>query len=391
MPPKRYIRPRPRARRASSQQKVTQAPSQQVLPVAKHQRPPIFSLTSESQTSASKSIQQPEPTPGHGTFGSSSRLPPQKPSASQIQRIKVEDTALKGYASSSTHSIVNPPYRPTTNTLTSDQHEVLLRHRFSTPTIHTLISIPYAASPNIILQKACLASEINSHTLLPAEKALFSTLNAAATTIWPVALSTPTLAWHKAFLIAQNHPSGKSWLYIPRITPKDRNGLGNESKQITCLIRRILRCAADLAALRHDGVTVRHALELSRSIAAGAWEGATHELQQVKDVGPKKIEMLQAAGISTVRALADMEFYNVDRILKRNPPFGSGLIMQLKHFPRLKMTVRFERWAANSDIPAIDSLPEKARSTRPGQRLAIVRARVRCLNVEVPLWKGKTH
>ncbi|CRK44440.1 hypothetical protein BN1723_016340, partial [Verticillium longisporum] len=150
------------------------------------------------------------------------------------------------------------------------------------------------------------------------------------------------------------------------------------SLHITSLIRRILRCAADLAALRHDGVTVRRALELSRSIAAGAWECDTHELQQVANIGPKKFEMLEAAGILTVRALADTEFYNIDRILKRNPPFGMNTVLLLKAFPRLLMKARFERWAANSDMPAIDALPEKVvRALAPGLRLAIV-----CVSVE---------
>ncbi|KAM0331318.1 hypothetical protein ACHAQA_002988 [Verticillium albo-atrum] len=232
---------------------------------------------------------------------------------------------------------------------------------------------------------------MTSHPLLPAEKALFSTLNGKPTTVWPIAVSTPTEPWHKAFLIAQNHPSGRSWLYISRIATKDRNNLSTEQAQMTPLIRRILRCAADLAALHHDGVTVRHALELSRSIAAGTWEGETHELQQVKAVGPKTIDVLQAAGISTVRALADLEFYHIERILRRNPPFGFNLLKQLRNFPRLAMKVRFERWAANSDLPAIDALPEKVRRAVPGQRLAIVRVQVRCLNDEIPTWRDKVH
>ncbi|EEY23955.1 conserved hypothetical protein [Verticillium alfalfae VaMs.102] len=102
--------------------------------------------------------------------------------------------------------------------------------------------------------------------------------------------------------------------------------------------------------------------------------------------------MLEAAGISPVRALADTEFYNIDRILKRNPPFGMNTVLQLKAFPRLLLKARFERWAAKSDMPAIDALPEKVvRALAPGLRLAIVRARLRCLNDDMPLWREKVH
>ncbi|KAG7109793.1 hypothetical protein HYQ45_017802 [Verticillium longisporum] len=372
MPPKRYVPPRPRAHRTGSHTN-SEAFSQPQVPAVKHQQPLPFGRLSGSEPSASGIVQQ-------GTSKPHPSFPPttQKPEAPPSKRLKVGDTNTAEDPSSSTGRTALDLAKPTANTLTSDQHEILLRHRLSAPTIHTLVSIPCAAPPNIILQKACLATEINSHPLLPGEKALFSTLNAAATTIWPIALSTPTLAWHKAFLIAQNHPTGRSWLYIPRITPRDRAALGEESKHITSLIRRILRCAADLAALRHDGVTVRRALELSRSIAAGAWEGDTHELQQVANIGPKKIEMLEAAGISTVRALADTEFYNIDRILKRNPPFGMNTVLLLRAFPRLLLKARFERWAAASDMPAIDALPEKVvRALAPGLRLAIV-----CVSVE---------
>ncbi|CRK27656.1 hypothetical protein BN1708_014893 [Verticillium longisporum] len=373
MPPKRYVPPRPRAHRTGSQTNSAEASSQAQVPAVKHQQPFPFGRLSGSEPSTSGIVQQGTSMP-HPSF------PPtlQKPGAPPSKRLKVGDTNTVDDPSSSTGRTARHLAKPTANTLTSDQHEILLRHRLSALTIHTLVSIPCAASPNVILQKACLATEINSHPLLPGEKALFSTLNAAATTIWPIALSTPTLAGHKAFLIAQNHPTGRSWLYIPRITPRDRTALGEESKHITSLIRRILRCAADLAALRHDGVTVRRALELSRSIAAGAWECDTHELQQVANIGPKKFEMLEAAGILTVRALADTEFYNIDRILKRNPPFGMNTVLLLKAFPRLLMKARFERWAANSDMPAIDALPEKVvRALAPGLRLAIV-----CVSVE---------
>ncbi|CRK11575.1 hypothetical protein BN1708_010209 [Verticillium longisporum] len=369
MPPKRYVPPRPRAHRTGSHTN-SEAFSQTEVPAVKHQQSLPLGRLSGSEPSASGIVQQ-------GTSKPHPSFPPttQKPGAPPSKRLKVGDTNTAEDPSSTGRTDLA---KPTANTLTSDQHEILLRHRLSAPTIHTLVSIPCAAPPNIILQKACLATEINSHPLLPGEKALFSTLNAAATTIWPIALSTPTLAGHKAFLIAQNHPTGRSWLYIPRITPRDRTALGEESKHITSLIRRILRCAADLAALRHDGVTVRRALELSRSIAAGAWEGDTHELQQVANIGPKKIEMLEAAGISTVRALADTEFYNIDRILKRNPPFGMNTVLLLKAFPRLLLKARFERWAAASDVPAIDALPEKVvRALAPGLRLAIV-----CVSVE---------
>ncbi|CRK40059.1 hypothetical protein BN1723_004685, partial [Verticillium longisporum] len=209
MPPKRYVPPRPRAHRTGSHTN-SEAFSQTEVPAVKHQQSLPLGRLSGSEPSASGIVQQ-------GTSKPHPSFPPttQKPGAPPSKRLKVGDTNTAEDPSSTGRTDLA---KPTANTLTSDQHEILLRHRLSAPTIHTLVSIPCAAPPNIILQKACLATEINSHPLLPGEKALFSTLNAAATTIWPIALSTPTLAWHKAFLIAQNHPTGRS-IAIVKGTP----------------------------------------------------------------------------------------------------------------------------------------------------------------------------
>ncbi|KAF9880568.1 DEAD/DEAH box DNA helicase [Colletotrichum karsti] len=71
--------------------------------------------------------------------------------------------------------------------------------------------------------------------------------------------------------------------------------------------------------------------------------------------------------IRTVRQLAELEFFHIESIMSRNPPFGQKIVRNLKHFPRLILAL---------DIPK-----------REGARSLVVRAMLGCTNLEVPAWK----
>lgn len=93
----------------------------------------------------------------------------------------------------------------------------------------------------------------------------------------------------------------------------------------------------------------------------------TTELLQVPDIGPKKVELLAKAGVKTVRQLAKMDFFHIERILSRNPPFGQKIVRNLAHFPRLVLVVDIPRREADGKL--------------------IMRAMLGCSNLEVPVWK----
>jgi len=69
--------------------------------------------------------------------------------------------------------------------------------------------------------------------------------------------------------------------------------------------------------------------------------------------------------------LADLEFYHIERLLSRNPPFGQNLTNKLQHFPRLKLGISI----IGHDVGE--------------PRNCIVRATLACLNPKTsPVWRG---
>ncbi|KAL2759342.1 hypothetical protein ACRALDRAFT_1067812 [Sodiomyces alcalophilus JCM 7366] len=328
----------------------------------------------------------------------------------------------KGHAVANTVNTTNPSSspqpppsgsQPTTVTrlnrsLTKDEHAVLLRHRLSTATVQALLTIPPGATPDIILQKASLATELRAFPLRTGEKPLFTTLNAHAWTLWPLAVSRPSQTWEKAFIVAQCEASSRDeWLYLPRIDRVARAPLLADRRPLLSTLCRALRCAADLAALRRDGPVLRRCLELARCLAASAWEGrSATELRQVPGIGAKKAETLISAGVASVRRLATLECYHIERLMSRNPPFGQDTLLTLRTFPFIKARARFERWATDEDAEALreweagggenrrgdvsSSRSGNGNAGHQGKRKAILRAEVRCVNDEIPMWK-KDH
>ncbi|KAH7367452.1 hypothetical protein B0T11DRAFT_275305 [Plectosphaerella cucumerina] len=103
------------------------------------------------------------------------------------------------------------------------------------------------------------------------------------------------------------------------------------------------------------------------------------------------MEALAKAGVSTVKKLAGMEFYHIERILKRNPPFGQELVMKLEGFPMTGMRVRVERWATPEDevvARKIEGFP--CPEVTGARRLALVRVQVWVANKSAPCWRDKS-
>jgi hypothetical protein len=82
------------------------------------------------------------------------------------------------------------------------------------------------------------------------------------------------------------------------------------------------------------------ALDVLRSVKAGVWEGTDMELLQVEGIGSAKMNKLVEAGVTTIKQLSRMEFFHIERLLSRNPPFGHEILQQVSHFP--KLTLQFE-------------------------------------------------
>ncbi|KAK1985578.1 hypothetical protein LZ30DRAFT_583822 [Colletotrichum cereale] len=237
--------------------------------------------------------------------------------------------------------------------LSPQNHAIMLRYSLSPRTIHALDALPYAAPPDEILRCAASATEFLSFTFSPPEKVAFAGINNDPSTRWHVREAL-TLPWHKVFLVAQCEAAGGD--YGDKLSLQARNALYAARGRIVAILGQVLRACADIMGARRDAAGLRRALE--------TWRGV------VPCIGPKKAALLVAHGVRSVRQLADLDFYHIERILSRNPPFGQKVLRSLAHFPRLALVV---------DVAKREE----------GTRNVIVRAVLGCSNREIPVWKDR--
>ncbi|PHH88039.1 hypothetical protein CDD83_8064 [Cordyceps sp. RAO-2017] len=264
--------------------------------------------------------------------------------------------------------------QPTTE---PELHDIQLRYKVAAPTFKTLCMMPRSPDRREVLHRACMAIEFRSFPMRQAERAFFREINDHSPIPYPVRenVSEP---WHKVFLLVQVDLQKMGW--PKKISADTRRSLHQERGRIYTLLDRLLRCVADILGQRRDGRGVNVALDVLRSVDAGVWEGSDKELLQVSGIGPAKMDRLVKAGIKSVKQLARLEFYHIERLLSRNPPFGHEMLHRLSGFPRLRL--RFE---LVGEHPA----PPTAGSAAPGQPLLIARLVLGYENDDKPSWNEK--
>jgi len=269
----------------------------------------------------------------------------------------------------------NGPSSSSPSSATSDRNNipdefVPLRHRYAlTPeTLANLLMLPSQPSQRTLLEAASQAPELRRHSMLAEERAFFRAINGSKNVRWPVAAGSPVAAWQKAFLLVQMQLSGGEW--PGKINKGRRRELVSEKKEIFKVLNRIVRCVIDVMGLKRDGVGVGNGLDILRALEAGVWDEERKEILQVAGIGPKLAEKLAQAGITTTKALARMESWNIERVLSRNPPFGVGMMAKMKQFPILGMKAT------------------QVGRMQEDDRMAVVKVTLSFENAEVPKWRA---
>lgn len=103
------------------------------------------------------------------------------------------------------------------------------------------------------------------------------------------------------------------------------------------------------------------------------------EILQVEGIGLAKARKLNEAGVKTVRRLSELEFYHIERLLSRNPPFGQQIRHHLAGFPKLDLTVQ-----------TVSPRDLESKSTAVKENHVIVRLFLLYRNSDLPVWK-KQH
>jgi hypothetical protein len=259
-------------------------------------------------------------------------------------------------------------------------NEIRLRYQLSLPTLRSLSTIEKAPDRRKVLQTACLAAEFRSFPIKPEERNLLREINDHTGIPYPIT-GNATEPWQKVLLLVQIDLLRRGW--PNKISANARKELLKESGRIYIVLDRVLRCLADIFGEREDGRGVTVTLDVLRSVKAKVWEGTDMELLQVDGIGAAKMKRLVDAGVKTIKQLAGLEFYHVERLLSRNPPFGHQMIHQLSGYPLLHLHLD----AVSECTFSQDDRQNTAIST-PHQ-LSVVRVVLGFANETVPTWRKR--
>ncbi|KAF7562907.1 hypothetical protein G7046_g1218 [Stylonectria norvegica] len=263
-----------------------------------------------------------------------------------------------------------------------DSHEIQLRYKLASTTFKTLCTITKSPSRQDILKKACHATEFRSFPIRQAEKGFLRHVNDHTAIPYQISESV-SQPWHKIFLIAQIELLRTGW--PSKLSGPARKELHQELGRIYPLLDRALRCLVDILGERNDGRGVSTALDVLRSVKAGVWEGSEKQLLQVEGIGIVKMDRLVQAGIKNIKQLSNLEFYHIERLLSRNPPYGQNMLHQLAGFPSL--TLGLEVLGQYDSSPISEASASNTVNPGPLSPLWMVRAILGYKNKGVPVWK----
>lgn len=118
-----------------------------------------------------------------------------------------------------------------------------------------------------------------------------------------------------------------------------------------------------------DAVSVRHSLELARSLAAKVWDNSAFQMKQIDMIGDAGVRKLVQAGINSVETLQNTEPHRIELALGRHPPFGQKVLAKAVEFPNLRVSVK-----------------QMGKERNPGQLVKIkFKADIGFVNEKVPL------
>lgn len=193
---------------------------------------------------------------------------------------------------------------------------------------------PYHIQLSVIGQ----AADFRTMRLRVGEKALYQELNKSPYLKFPIKVDLAMTA-HKVSLIIQAALSGLDVRHDDRFK-KLQKTYSAEEAMVFQHVHRLIRCIVDCQLAQDDSVGVRNALELSRSLAARAWDDSPFQLSQLDGIGPAAVRKFVSAGIKTIEELDDTDSHKINMIMARNPPFGMQLLEKTRTYPRLHVSLK---------------------------------------------------
>ncbi|KAK9389709.1 Sec63 Brl domain-containing protein [Lipomyces mesembrius] len=105
-------------------------------------------------------------------------------------------------------------------------------------------------------------------------------------------------------------------------------------------VQRLIRCFIDCKIQSIDGVSVRNALELARSLQAEIWDNSANVLLQIEGVGPTTLRKFLNRNIQTFADLASMDILGIESVLSLSKGRGMKYLQDVEKIPRFAVTLK---------------------------------------------------
>lgn len=122
--------------------------------------------------------------------------------------------------------------------------------------------------------------------------------------------------------------------------------LAQETAKIHHLALRLVRYVYEYLRMRAIDDRERclsalvHALTLLKSLEVRMWENSQQVLSQLPKIGAASVKSLMANGVRTFEELAGINPRDIERILKRSPPFGDEILQMIQRLPMFHLTLQ---------------------------------------------------
>lgn len=207
--------------------------------------------------------------------------------------------------------------------------------------------IPNHASTKQIMIAVCKAEELSMLRFRAGEKPFYNELKKNQALRYTYDEKTDEV-WQKVLLLAQMDMCS---IDLGGMKDKHRDVLNNVSihkATIRLQLMRLLSCVIDCKLQCNDAITIEHALELRQSISARCWANHPSMLKQLIGIGDGSLKTLVSAGITSFDDLEKTCPRELERIFKRNPPFGNNILKDLDSLPKLELSFATEHVSKNS-------------------------------------------
>ncbi|KAK9368678.1 P-loop containing nucleoside triphosphate hydrolase protein [Lipomyces kononenkoae] len=105
-------------------------------------------------------------------------------------------------------------------------------------------------------------------------------------------------------------------------------------------VQRLIRCIVDCKIQSNDGVSVRNALELARSLRAEIWDNSANVLLQLNGIGPATLRKFLNRNIQTFADLASTDILGIESALSLNKGRGMQYLQDVETIPRFGVTLK---------------------------------------------------